>query len=320
MYINFEQLLLKKLLGTITTEEEMDFDLWLKANPPYNEMYRAREKEWAEQQAEAPEFTLQNVPTKLQGGSRSAAYRRFLIPNIVALLLTIVAALLFYSGVSVSEVSDRNIVAGNKARSVILNDSTIISLKPNSSITVPSGFHLTRTLTLEGQAYFNVKHLPGKPLVINTRNGRIETSGSSFVVLASEQKNENEVLVFDGRARLSGKLNPNKNVIVTPGMRAKVVNQTDQPTLTRADTVNLAGWKTDRLAFRNSTLYDVANIIASYYGVDVHVQDGLTGCRFTATFNLVTLDEVLDALRESIPVQVSSDQNTITLDAGACSD
>ena len=48
MHTTFEQLLLKKLLGTITAEEEMDFALWLKANPPYIEMYKAREKDWAE--------------------------------------------------------------------------------------------------------------------------------------------------------------------------------------------------------------------------------------------------------------------------------
>ena len=48
MHTPFEQLLLKKLLGTITAEEEMDFNLWLKANPPYIEIYRAREKEWEE--------------------------------------------------------------------------------------------------------------------------------------------------------------------------------------------------------------------------------------------------------------------------------
>lgn len=315
MHTTFEQLLLKKLLGTITAEEEMDFNLWLKANPPYNDVYKSREKEWAEKQVEAPEFAIRNIPvTESQAAAISKFnYRRFLIPNVVALILMIIAAFLFYSGVSLSE---RKIIAGEQVRTVFLNDSTMVSLKPHSTLVVPAGFHSSRTVELDGQAYFKMKNVPGKPLYINAGNSRLEAMRTSFVILKKE-KDGNDVVVFNGRVRLSNAKQENPNVIITPGMRG-TINPAGKPTVVPTDTVNLLAWKTDRLTFRNSTLYDVANTVSSYYGVDVHVHDGLTGCRFTATFNLVSLDEVLAALRESMPVLVSSDKKTITLDARGC--
>jgi transmembrane sensor len=318
MRTNFEQLLLKKLLGTITVKEEMDFNLWLKVNPAYDEIYMDRKREWEEKQLDAPEFTLPLQGVAARGmrhiDTRKSNSKRFIIANDIALISTIVATLLFFRGISVDP---RKIVATDKAISVTLKDKTVISLKPHSTIIVPAGFPSKRTLELQGQAYFEVKPIPGKPLIINAMNSRIEVAGTSFVVLANEQK-ENEVVVFEGRVRLSGKQNANKNVIVTPGMRGKVVNQIDQPTLSYADTDNLLAFKTDRFTFRNSSLYDVAHIISLYYNVDVHLHDGLTGCPFTGTFDSVSLDEVLNAMRESIPVQITIDKETITIDGKEC--
>jgi transmembrane sensor len=317
MHTSFEQLLLKKLLGTITAKEEMDFNLWLKVNPVYDTMYMERKRNWDETQLEAPEFapTFQRNVDLNYPDTKKSSSKRFVIANDVALVLTIVVSLFFYRGV---RVDPRKIVADDKAISVTLTDNTLVSLKPHSTLVVPAGFPSKRTVELQGNANFNVKNVPGKPLIINTLNSRTEVLGTSSVLVANEQNNADEVIVLEGRARLSSKQNADKNVIVTPGVRGKVFNQTDHPTLTDIDTVNLAALKTDRLTFRNAKLYDVAHTISTYYNVDVHVHDGLTGCTFTGSFSNVSLNEVLEALREAMPVKITTNKGKIMFDGQAC--
>jgi transmembrane sensor len=328
MHTNFEYLLLKKLLGTISPSEEADFNLWLKANPAFATVYEERRKVWTEAATEdtggaADEFAFSADQHHKARENKTRVLRvhrprrtMFFVADIIALIAMIAASFLFYQGMSVTA---REFTAGDTVRTVTLSDGTVVSLKPHSKLVVPGEFPVQRTLELEGQAYFNVKHIPGKQLAVNTPYSHIEVVGTSFVVLNDDEKKVNEVVVFNGRVRLTSNQHPVNSVVVTPGKRGKVSPKSDSPLLSYVDTLNMLAWKTDRLTFRKATLYDVATTISAYYNVDVHVHEGLMGCPFTATFNHVPLDEVLDALSESIPVKINRDGRKITLDGTECS-
>jgi len=72
---------------------------------------------------------------------------------------------------------------------IVLNDGSDVILSPNSKLSLSNGFNeKTRTVILEGNAYFNVEKDKSKPFVIQLNKGQVKVLGTKFYVDQSAEK------------------------------------------------------------------------------------------------------------------------------------
>lgn len=89
-------------------------------------------------------------------------------------------------------------------RRVMLEDGTVIALKPNSSIEYPESFaNDERRVLLKGEAFFDVSKDKDRPFIISTSQLRVKVLGTSFNVVAYEGAKEVSVAVKTGRVSVA---------------------------------------------------------------------------------------------------------------------
>ena len=116
---------------------------------------------------------------------------------------------------------------------VVLEDGTVILLKPNSSIEYPAKFSVVdRKVTLKGEAFFDVTKDKTRPFIISTSELTVKVLGTSFNVMAYEGAKEISVAVKTGKVSVVKSKDDVRNqpqlseVILTPNQ--EVVYNTTQ--------------------------------------------------------------------------------------------
>ncbi len=84
-----------------------------------------------------------------------------------------------------------------------LPDSSTVVLSPVTSVYIAKGFGRdNRDIQLDGEALFEVKGMPGRPLVVHTRDLEIAVLGTKFRVDAYRSKAGEEVDLVEGQLRV----------------------------------------------------------------------------------------------------------------------
>ena len=316
-----EQLMLKKLLGTISPEEEVAFKNWLRSDPKNKQTYEEYKRRWQIQQSEAPEFTPHGdgkAPNPvITETSRPRKNLASSLSQAAAILLLCIASWLIYEGLR-----DRTRVftSREKIMAVGLEDSSAVYLRPHSSLTVSGRYgNNNRTVELEGEAFFEVKPNPSKPFIVKGPSSRVEVLGTAFLLSARKNHALNEVHVLRGRVRFSPVNDQEKEVILTAGKKGIVDTKANALSMTDADTTNLLAWRTRQLIFMKTPMRDVVKAVEDYFGIDVAVRNqALLDCPFTSSFTDPALDDVMDAISNTLRVNVLRHGHSITMEGGRC--
>lgn len=166
-------------------------------------------------------------------------------------------------------------------KSILLPDSSIVTLNANSSIRIPEEWTEAsgRQVWLEGEAYFQVQKKPATvaKFVVHTRQVDVEVLGTKFNVNARRQ--QAVVSLEEGKVRLSVHaseaavlqkaapmiLRPGQVVTVDGGQQAKVNDD--------KDVTAHSGWTHHEFHFDNTPLKDIAGMIEDTYGYRMEVAD-----------------------------------------------
>lgn len=143
---------------------------------------------------------------------------------------------------------------------VQLADGSETILDVASALTYPSAFTgRERRVSLNGQAYFKVKHNAQQPFYVDYQNQTTEDIGTEFNIYA-----------FTGE--------PAATTLISG--RVRVGNQTLQPgeqflngRIRLANIEEVTGWLQDRLIFHKESLENIMNSVARIYKVQVVWQD-----------------------------------------------
>ncbi|MBC7920277.1 MAG: FecR domain-containing protein [Ferruginibacter sp.] len=200
---------------------------------------------------------------------------------------------------------------------VTLSDGTRVHLNTNARLTYPESFpgH-ERTVTLTGEAFFEVAKNQEKPFVIASGAVLTRVLGTSFLVNAAR---EDSVLVsvVTGKVALFAPGKRTGQLTMTPGERGTYL----RGALTKAPyrDVNLLAWKTGQLIFHNAPLREVANDLSHYFHQPFRLQTKeLESCALSSTFNRPSLEEVLAELPLVLPVQIVRKSQVIMITGEGC--
>lgn len=215
----------------------------------------------------------------------------------------------------------------NKSTIYHLKDGTTVTLKGKSQIKVATDFNeTTRTVTLNGEAFFEVAHNADKPFLVLTGNVITKVLGTSFMVKSpllgqnTEGGKSVEVEVVTGKVSVFKKDNNAKKgepldngVVLTPNQKVTyltenehfVVGIVDKPVIMKE-----VEKKPEMIQFRfeETPLSEVISKLENAYGIQIVLSnDKMNDCPMTANLTkqplFGKLDLVCAILKASYEVQ-----------------
>lgn len=230
---------------------------------------------------------------------------------------------------------------GSKSQ-LSLTDGTKIWLNSGSKIRLNNNYdHDTRTVYLDGEAYFEVATNKKRPFYVITNGINIKVFGTSFNVKAFSDEEIIETTLVSGSVMIeekdqSGKvirnyrMKPNQIISYSQKQKShtlitdKQSNQlhTDKTTSeANVDTQNISNeiemaiaWKDNRLTFKSETIEDLILKLQRWYNVEITLKnESLKNCRFTGAFDNETIEQAMDALKHTTPFSYTFSENKIII-------
>ena len=209
----------------------------------------------------------------------------------------------------------REVVAPRGQRAEItLTDGTRVELAAGSRLTYPAAFAAgARVVTLDGEAYFDVRHDASHPFEVHTRNGVVRDVGTAFLVRDYDGDAHLEVVVSAGRVAVRNRALATDSGVVMDAGHMLQMDSVGRADVTAVDAQRYLEWMHGTLAFDETPLRDVAAQLSRWYDADIVVADtALAHRRFTGTFHDEPLDSVLRALAGPMHVRFERRGRVIT--------
>ena len=203
-------------------------------------------------------------------------------------------------------------------RMVFLPDGSQVMLSANSKLNYPSSFDglKKREVFLDGEAFFDVKHNPGKPFVVHTGNVATTVQGTAFNVKANHGDVNIVVTVKRGKVRVSDR---NKVLgVITPNQQIRYDKQKVVAIQENINSDSYLEWQRRNLIIDNLTISEAARLMGERYNVDVIVNSPeVESLRFSTTFPKdVTLEQMLKTvcLFNNLAYRYSPDGSRVYID------
>jgi len=194
---------------------------------------------------------------------------------------------------------------------VTLRDGSQITLAPQSKVTVANEFGGdTRSVTLEGEAYFHVRSGAPAPFVIRSGDVTTRVLGTEFDVRRYSTDRTVRVAVVSGKVAAGGRGTP---VTLTAGMVGRVTDSTATSSVV-GNAAQYGEWQSGRLIFDNEPVADVLAAVGRWYGYAFQLADSAYASqRITAEFNIASREKTLRAIAVLLNVTMQFDGATVTL-------
>lgn len=183
-------------------------------------------------------------------------------------------------------------------RHVLLADSTIVILRPGSTLTYLSDFRAeTREVRLEGEAYFDVKSKPDQPFIIHTDKVKTTVLGTKFTIRADYAREGVEVMVREGKVRVErektviAELAANQQIQYDLRSREAMQEELEEEAVAFA-------WTFNDMRFDAMPFGELAEKLERRYDVKIVFEnDGVRNCPVSGRFDgTETLENVLHIL------------------------
>jgi ferric-dicitrate binding protein FerR (iron transport regulator) len=227
--------------------------------------------------------------------------------KIAAILLIPVIAFTLYQNIIVQ--NESNYTSYQEVSSpiglktqLLLPDSSRVWLNSGSKLKFPTKFNSKkREVYLVGEAYFEVESDKKHPFIVTTQNMSVIATGTAFNVEAFSDDSITAVILLEGKVELN--IGQKYTKQLKPNQRFVYNVLQNKYSLKSMDAVYYCQWKDGILAFRDEPLEEIFKRIGRIYNVEIKIKDKRVAKQlYRATFEGETLDEILDLLRQSAPI------------------
>ncbi|MDX1941035.1 MAG: FecR domain-containing protein [Saprospiraceae bacterium] len=233
---------------------------------------------------------------------RVVAHRRWLSAAAGILLLVVASVWVLQSG------SKQMIVQTSlgEQQKITLPDGSSVVLNENSKLIYPQHFDKsnTRSIQLNGEAFFEVKPNADKPFIISTNLTEVTVLGTSFNVRAYEGETTTEVEVATGQVAFGVK-NTDASITLKPGQTGIFDNKASKLYYKSTAQLNAQAWFTNRLNFEGASLADVFQVLERYYKIKFDIANpDINRCEFTSNFENSELSEVTASISLALRLKI----------------
>lgn len=317
---DIDDLLVKQLLGEATEAEQAAVSTWLGESEANRQHYAQLQQVWdASKKLEATSVVdedaawqrfKQRVDAAPKTESRTIPLQpkksNWLRVAATLLLLVTCGSIYYYTYMG----STTTYMADNTVTTETLPDGTVVTLNKNASIKFDNRFNGdTRSVTLTGEAFFDVTPDKSKPFIITAGDAQIKVVGTSFNVKSNDTKTE--VIVETGIVEVSKKENMVK---LLPKEKATVLESKATPTKERVEDALYSYYRTKELVCNNTPLWRLVDVLNDVYNANIEIADTrLREMPITTTFKNETLDNILNVVAGTQHIRVIKNGNRIIL-------
>ena len=183
-----------------------------------------------------------------------------------------------------------------------LPDGSKVWLNGGSTLRYPLAFGAgERSVSLTGEAYFEVKSDKTNPFVVHTKTIGVTATGTAFNVDAFRNDNVVSVTMVRGVVDVDMKGETRR---MAPGERICYDNRLGTYTVDQTDSEKWCAWRNGEIIFENDRLDYVFHRLGQLYNVEFTVCDPSVNCYvYHAVFTDETLPEILEMLKISAPIR-----------------
>lgn len=155
-----------------------------------------------------------------------------------------------------------------------LSDGTKVWLNSDTKMVYPTSFtEDKREVSIEGEAFFEVKHDPKRPFLVKTQQTTIEVLGTSFNIKAYSDEESTAATLVEGKVKLRNLSMEEKYVYLLPGQQANLKKGESQIQINQVDTKLYTSWKDGMFIFENMPLDQIMTILSRWYNVEVSFEN-----------------------------------------------
>jgi ferric-dicitrate binding protein FerR (iron transport regulator) len=349
--LHIESLIQKFNLGTISRDELKELIAYYKENEPGNELLEIYQKAWEKSISdislvnaeEEYAMIIDRINSKqLIPVNRRARYIREILKYAALFVLAFSISWLLHNNTPItttkqSQISYQNIEVpyGSKTK-VELPDGSKVTLNSGSRLRYESNLgNDTRTVYLEGEAFFDVRKVENRPFYVNTSGIKIKVLGTSFNVKAYPEEKTVETTLVTGKVEIF-EMNASENkpiAVLLPRQKAifekeagSISTKKEEDKLpktapddiieikTNINTELSVAWKDNNFVFDNERFGELITKIERWYNVEIELDyPALNDARFSGKFDKETIEQAMKALTFVTPFQYKIEKNKITI-------
>ncbi len=193
-----------------------------------------------------------------------------------------------------------------------LEDGSRVHLNYGSSFTYPLTFTGgTRTVDLDGEAYFFVAKDSRHPFIINMPDGVIKVYGTEFNVNTRDDAGMTRIVLVSGSISITPR--NGQEQMMKPGQMAILSN--GSCTFTTADIAPYVSWNTGSFVFDNCPLEKLMRVLSRWYNKRVEFDtEDTRQIAFTGTINKYgDIEPALKAIHHVTGLRITIHNNLITI-------
>lgn len=166
-----------------------------------------------------------------------------------------------------------------------LSDGTQVWLNAASSISYPVAFKgQERSVTVSGEAYFEVAQRDGAPFKVRTGKQEIVVLGTHFNVKAYPDDPDISTTLLTGSVKVTSTISGAAGVL-KPGQQARILNTSGLLDIQPVHADDAISWKNGYFLFDNQDIKSIMKIISRWYDVDIEYSGPTGNERFGGTFS-----------------------------------
>lgn len=224
------------------------------------------------------------------------------IAAAVVIPMLVITSIYFYRSSMALESQDLVILTGIGERAnIVLPDGTRVAINSESKLSYsPHSYNKkSRTVDLEGEAYFEVTKDPDKQFVITTNDIQVTVLGTTFNLSSRNETPTVELNLLTGQV-LFHALKAGTERKLKSSQRAVLDKATGSITVTDIIESQVAKWKIGELYFHNATLNHVIETIEKHYSlkIDITSNSAYIEDLFSGTIPTSDLLEALKIIEE----------------------
>lgn len=207
-----------------------------------------------------------------------------------------------YAGDEDQEVARANEVIRENPRGrmqTTLPDGTVVWMNSGTRISFASNMNdlPQREVTLEGEAYFQVKKDKAHPFIVNSRNFSTTALGTAFNVDAYPDQNTIAVSLEEGKVLVKeeNKIDAN-SYILTPSHQLTYSYPLNEVSINMFDSDAEIGWIYGILSFNDADYPTVIRKLEKFYTVHIEHEGDLPAWKYTGRFENASLALVMERL------------------------
>lgn len=189
---------------------------------------------------------------------------------------------------------------------VLLADGSRVWLNADSRLVYPEQFvGDEREVTLEGEAYFEVKKNPDNPFMVQADEMKIRVTGTSFNVSAYPSDKKIVTTLDEGKIMIGHYSTRSPMYAMSPGQTAIYEKGSSTCKITTNEFYkDASGWKENRLVFRNSPLEDVLMVLSRQFDVTFDIRGKrITTFTYNFTAKANDLGNILETMASITPIK-----------------